>query len=266
MSGRSGVARYGTFGFREPWVDSYLKKLEEWWESEDMTLGVKQVPAFTHWLIDSEMIEASGRKVSVFSERIKPLYLSDRKLFWELIWINLSYNSRVVNWYANTTRWDVTYSKEELKQMISEEYQDLSEGVLGNVITALVNTFDKSPLGSEVKLGILEKKGRAVKGITKVGPGDRIHPMTVAYSLYKYVHENDHKTLTVSELYDDGCIGGPYKLFGITKSVLENTLRWLQENKNEIVQVELVAGLDNISLNEDLSPIQVLDYLKEAYI
>ena len=261
MNTRGGIDRYSTFGFREKWVDSYLKKLENWWESEDMTLGVKQVPAFTHWLIDCEMIEASGRKSTVFSNKIRGLYHPNNKLFWELIWVNLSYNSQIVSWYANNTRWGIKYTKEELRQMISEDFQGLSEGTLNNALGALVNTFDENPLGSELKLGLLETKGRAVKGITKIGPGDKIHPLTIAYSLYRYIQDKNRKTLTVSELYDDACIGGPYKLFGISKTVLENTLRWLQENKNELVRVELVAGLDNITLREDITPIQVIDYI-----
>lgn len=259
MSSRSGVDRYSTFGLRKRWMDSYLELLEDWWESENMSLGVKQVPAFAHWLFDCEIIEGKDRKPTIFSQKTKEMYYTDELLFWELLWVNLSYNSQVVKWYANTTRWDVNYTKEELKYMISEDFIDLSEGTLNNAVGALVNTFDESPLGSELKLGILEKKGRAVKGIKKTGPGNKIHPMTVVYSLYRFSEDKGRKELTVSELYEDGCEGGPYKLFGIPKSVLENTLRWVQENKEEIIMVELVAGLDNILLKEDTSSLQILD-------
>lgn len=262
MSKRSGIDRYSTFGLRKRWMDSYLELFEDWWGSENMTLGVKQVPAFAHWLIDGEMIEGKNRNPSIFSQKTKKLYYRDERLFWELLWVNLCYNSQVVKWYANTARWDVNYTKEELKYMISEDFPDLSEGTLNNAIGALVNTFDESPLGSELKLGVLEKKGRAVKNIRKSGPGDNIHPIAVAYSIYRYSEDKGRKELTVSELYEDGCEGGPYKLFGISKDVLENTLRWLQENKGEIVRVELVAGLDNIIIREDMSPLQILDMIK----
>ena len=55
--------------------------------------------------------------------------------------------------------------------------------------------------------------------------------------------------------------GDIYKQFGITKDVLGNTMRWLQENKNEVVRAELVAGLDNILLKEQVTSIDVLDLM-----
>lgn len=260
MGKRSGIDRYSTFGLRARWMESYLDLVEGWWESERMNLGTKQIPAFRNWLIDSEMIDAKNRTSTEFSKKTKVLYYDDNRLFWSLIWINLSHNSQVVRWYTKNTKWDAKYTKEGLIGMMSGEFS-ISRGTLRNPTGALVNTFDESPLGSELGLGILEKKGRATKSILKQGPGEKISPMAIAYSLYKYSEEKGRKVLTISELYDDGCIGGPYKQFGITKSVLENNLRWLQENKDEIINVELVADLDNISLKEEISSIQVLDRL-----
>lgn len=254
---RSGVDRYFTFGMRGKWIDSYLDLLEEWWESERMPLGVKQIPSFIHWLIDSEMID-NNRKITIFSEKAKEIYYKDPNLFWELIWINLSRNSQVVKWYINTTRWGIDYTKEELINLMLEDFPDLSEGTVNNCVTALINTFDMTLLGSEIGLGRLEKKGRAVKKIRKEGPEENIHPIAIAYSLYRYAEIKERSFFTVSELYEDGCKEGPYKLFGISKDTLERALKWLQEN-NKTVHVELVAGLDNISLKEDITPIQLLN-------
>ncbi|MFO7881761.1 MAG: DUF4007 family protein [Kosmotogaceae bacterium] len=257
MGRRSGVDRYSTFGMRGKWVDSYLGLMEEWWASERMTLGVKQVPAFTHWLIDAGMVD-SNKKATEFSNKAKNIYYKNPLLFWELIWINLAKNSQVVNWYTDTVRWSVDYSKEELIHLMMDDFPTLSEGTIYNAITALINTFDTTPLGDKIRLGILEKKGRAIKNIKKIGPESKIHPMAVAYSLYNHSEIKNRKYFTISELYEESCKSGPYNLFGISRSTLEKTLRWLQENE-KIITVELKADLENISLRDDMEPTQVVD-------
>jgi len=47
----------------------------------------------------------------------------------------------------------------------------------------------------------------------------------------------------------------------LPKERFQNILRTLQENKHGIVKVDLVMGLDNISLREDLTYTEVLKLL-----
>ncbi len=82
--------------------------------------------------------------------------------------------------------------------------------------------------------------------------------MAIAYSLYKFAEDKRRYDLTVAEFYKQDCEGGPYKLFGISKFAFENNLRTLQEEKNQIVRVDLAADLDNIFLREELTPIDIL--------
>ena len=49
-----------------------------------------------------------------------------------------------------------------------------------------------------------------------------------------------------------------YKLFGISKDKLERILRGLQEDKEQILRVDLVADLDNIYLRDDLSSLDIV--------
>ena len=62
----------------------------------------------------------------------------------------------------------------------------------------------------------------------------------------------------VSELYSKEFKGGPYKLFGISRDKLERILRGLQEDKEQILRVDLVADLDNIYLRGDLSSLDII--------
>ena len=94
-------------------------------------------------------------------------------------------------------------------------------------------------------------------------PCDDIHPISVAYSLFRFATDKNRFSFTVNDLYRDEEKGGPYKLFGISRGKFENSLRTLQENKNQPLQVDLVAGLDNISLRDDIDQNEILHMLME---
>ena len=111
------------------------------------------------------------------------------------------------------------------------------------------------------KIFIIEKKSN-IRYIKKLGTDD-IHPISIAYSLYKYAEFKKRYNFTVSEFYSENSDGGPYKLFGISKEIFENILRGLQENENQIVRVDLTANLDNIFLQENLTSIEILKMLTE---
>ncbi len=248
----SGIDRYSTFGMREGWVKSLLQKGEEWFEEE--SLGPKQLSAFIVWMRESEVLEntARVRKISKLGKRLMDIFRENEDFIWQIIWTNLFYNSNIVKWYLKNITWGVKASKKNLKEKLSQDFPDLSEGTLQNPLDALVNLFEyNSPIGDKLRLGIVERKGRETF-ISKLGT-DNIHPIAVAYSLYRYATLKNRYKFTVSEFYrEDNKDGGPYLLFGMSRPAFENTLRWLQENKKGLLSTELVADLDNIILSEDI--------------
>ena len=173
---------------------------------------------------------------------------------------NLYYNSNVFSWYLNNIEWGVVISKSEILELLLNSYEG-SKGTINNGILALFDTLDKSPLGKELKIGIIEKRGRE-RYVKKIGTDD-IHPLAVAYSLYKAAEHIGRIDFTVSELYKKEFKGGPYKLFGISKDKLKRILRGLQEDKEQILRVDLVADLDNIYLRDDLSSLDIVKIAKE---
>jgi len=250
----SGIDRYSTFGLRKEWLEGFLNDPEDWLENNN--LGPKQKPAIKWWLREADLL--SNNIPTNLIQVLQNIKLKKYHLIWEIIWINLYNNSIIVNWYCNIDFGK--YTKNELREMIKSDYSNYSEGTLSNPIDALINTFDNSPLGPNLMLGDLEKKGRQVISIRKLGT-DEIHPISIAYSLYKYAEYKKRYNFTVSEFYSENSDGGPYKLFGISKEAFENILRGLQENKNQIVRVDLTANLDNIFLQENLTSIEVLKLL-----
>ncbi|MCS7232383.1 MAG: phosphoadenosine phosphosulfate reductase family protein, partial [Elusimicrobiota bacterium] len=215
----SGIDRYSTFGFREPWLKEFFN-LEDKWFIENK-LGNKQLSAMTIWLRESEIIDKikKGNFITDLGVILKNIYEKEPLLAWKIIWVNLFYNSLIVNWFIKNLSSGISYDKKRLKELLNKSFPKLSEGTLKNPIEALLNTFENSPLGSTLKIGVIEKVGRE-RAIKKLGTDD-VHPIAVLYSLYRYAISKNRYRLTVSEFYrEDNKEGGPYLLFGISRYAL----------------------------------------------
>ena len=259
----SGIDKYSTFGLRQEWLEEFFLYGNDWLSNQN--LGPKQIPAVTNWLSEAELMDHKTKEIKELGIDLKEIYEIDPLFVWGVIWINLYYNSKVIGWYCDNMDWGVRVSKDELLATIMESFPDLSKGTLNNAISAMINMFGNSPLGDDLKLGILEKKGRAIKSIDKEGVGDNeLDILLIAYSLYKVKEHKSRLDFTVSELYDENCEGGPYKLFGLSESNFERVLRGLQQSNKDIVKVDLAADLDNIFLDEGFSCKDIIKFKKEG--
>ncbi|MEE0935321.1 MAG: phosphoadenosine phosphosulfate reductase family protein [Methanobrevibacter sp.] len=263
MSKRTtGIDKYSTFGLRQEWLEEFLYYGNDW--SDNQSLGPKQIPAVTNWLSEAELMVHKTKEMTELGFDLKEIYDTDPLFVWGVIWINLYYNSKVVGWYCNNVDWGVRLSKDDLLATIMESFPDLSKGTLNNAISALINMFDNSPLGDDLKLGIIEKKGRAVKSIDKDGVNNELDMLLVAYALYKFRDFKSRSDFTVTELYDENCEGGPYKLFGLSESEFERILRGLQQSNKDIIKVDLAADLDNIFLDDGVTCENIIKFKKEG--
>ena len=111
-------------------------------------LGPKQIPAMLNWLREAELVDLKEKKVTELAKILKPVYASNPLLVWQIIWTNLSFNSSIVNWYVTATKNDIKYTKNELVELLKEDYPNLKGATLKNPVDALVNTFVNSPLGT----------------------------------------------------------------------------------------------------------------------
>ena len=187
----SGVDRYSTFGLREEWLTSFFDLLDDWFSENSRLLGPKQIPAMLNWLREAELVDLKEKKVTELAKILKPVYASNPLLVWQIIWTNLSFNSSIVNWYVTATKNDIKYTKNELVELLKEDYPNLKGATLKNPVDALVNTLVNSPLGTtdayaddNLKMGLLEKKGASVISVQRYGTS-KVSQIVAAYSLYK---------------------------------------------------------------------------------
>lgn len=260
----SGVDRYSTFGLREEWLTSFFDLLDEWFSENSRLLGPKQIPAMLNWLREAELVDLKEKKVTELAKILKPVYASNPLLVWQIIWTNLAFNSSIVNWYVTATKNDIKYTKNELVELLKEDYPNLKGATLKNPVDALVNTFVNSPLGTtdvytdeNLKMGLLEKKGASVTSVQRYGTS-KVSQIVVAYSLYKNAEINNMYELTVTDIYEKGYMGVS-NIFNMDSESFMNALRGL--TTNEVLSADLLGGLENIHLASEFSSFDVLKRL-----
>lgn len=256
--GKIATSKYQTFGLRKEWLREYLVNPDFFFKSNNLRLGNRQLESMVVWLKDSNLLNAKKIPTKL-AKILKRINMSSEKLVWEIVWINLFYSVELIQWYIDNFKWNSTKTTKELIEQILSYSEYNKQRTTSNAVNSLVNMFDNSPLGGELGVGVIEKKNR-LRYLKKNGT-ENINPISIAYCLYIYSENTKQFDHNVSRFYKDDCFGGPYKLFGISKEKFENILRYLQENANGIVSVELSADLENIFLREELNSNDILDIL-----
>lgn len=248
----TGISGYGTFGLREEWLSEFFVWQNDYWRNH--ALGTKQVPSVKAWLKDSLLIDANAR-ITPLGEYLASIYQDNPDLIWEVIWINLSVYSPLIQWFINNVSPESSYSKSSLLDLYGEEYQE-GKTTFEYALGALFNLFTSSPIGEhfsqKVDMSKTEYKRSAYNDLSREA---------VAYSLYKYAEKVGTKSLRVSDLYQPDCKQGVYREFGIAKTALESQLRSLNSDTNRVLVAELNMGLDSITLRDDLNALEALKIL-----
>jgi len=244
-----GFNDYGDFGLRAVWLKSFFDKGAEWLNNNQ--LGSKQKISIKKWFRDSELIVKNNT-----TKLYTLLKDKNEKIQYEILFINLYYNSSLIKWYLDTIKFNDKFSSKELVE-IAKSKISLSENTIKHSINSLINLFDTTPLGKDLKIGYITKE-KNIRYIQKIG-SNNISNEAIVYSLYK-LKENLHRDdFRVSEFYDENFKGGPYKIFGIDKETLIKKLKFISED-TKLADVNLIQGLDNIFL-KDFTAIEVLEEL-----
>lgn len=246
------IKGYKTFGLRDEWVDEYVSDPENFWTST--LLGSAMFDSFKAWTKDAGLLNAKNQPTP-FGELMQKIYSENPTLFWEIVWINLTYSSFIVNRFVSRIAPGKSFDKKYLADEISAVESVSSLSTLNNAVGALMDMFKNSPIGEDLMQGEEFDKKRLRQAY------EDLSLEALAYSLYLYGEKNEISEFRVADLYNSDERKGVAMEFGIAKTDLIKKLRALSSDTNRILIAELNMGLDHITLRKDLTPISVLEIL-----
>ncbi len=246
-----GINAYQTFGLSTEWLGDYLREPRKWWTSN--SLGTRQFDAVQVWLGQAGVINRKSKTITDLGNKLRK-YGEQDPLTWMAIWSNLSVRSVLVRWFVRNLPFGRSYTRDELLDRLGDTS---SRRTRSNAIASLVNLLEKTPLGKQMGLGLVVRKGRVFKAIVKQGVSD-LPSMGILHSLYRLAEERERYSFSVSELCTTGT-GELTDLFGIQQTTLERCLRGLATRYRPFVRVEILRGLDNVYLEPTRTSEEVLD-------
>lgn len=180
---------------------------------------------------------------------------------WAVIWINLAYNSIIAKWYMLNVPAGEVYDKNELVFQLGDDY---SQSTRDNAITALLETFRHSPIGSVLKQGIPIASGNSYK-FSKQG-WNTPDAVAILYALYMWAEATGRYTFTLSQM--DVARGNadakgvdPVAIFGINPDRFKDILQDISLQFDKYIRTTFVADLDNVMLFPEISSLDVLDLI-----
>ena len=253
-SNKMKLVSYNNFGMNAGWTESFLSDPDVYFDENPDALHIKeQLPNFAKWLVQAGLLNNTKNKVATeIAKKMHEIYLDCPDIIWQIIWINLSYDSPIAKWYKENVDWELEFTQNDLEEMLKTSYPEVGAKTLHNILYALFRTFRESPIGADgqlINVSKLHYKKEANEYISKVA---------VAYSLYKYAESKSIKSLRVADLYTSDNLSGIYREFGIPKRELIDILHSLNSDANRLIIAELNMGLDNITLRDDISSTDVI--------
>lgn len=258
----SGIDRYSTFGLRDEWVNVFFDKGDSWFGSYP-NLGTKMIPAAINWLREAELIDFKEKNVSDKFHVVKELYNRDILAAWQVIWVGLCFNSAIVNSFVKSIKQEVLYSRDDLVAIMKEDYPLLNDNTIKNPTNALITMLRYSPLGylsneskhgKNIYVAELQMNGNITKGLKRITPGYIAAP-ALAYLIYKNAKATGNYDITVSDLLQSDGVN-PFTVFGMNSDNLISALKGLTQMG--VLSADLTGGLENVHINEDVSPDDVL--------
>lgn len=246
------IKGYKTFGLRDEWIDEYVSDPDNFWDST--LLGSAMFDSFKSWSKDAGILDAKN-KPTEFGKLLQTIYQDNPSLFWEIVWINLSYSSFIVNRFASLVKPGTIFDKKILVDTICASESVSSISTLNNAIGALMDMFKNSPIGEDLEQAQEFEKKHVRRAY------DDLSVEALAYSLYLYGEKSDTKEFRVSDLYNNDEAKGAFLEFGTSKNALIKKLRFLSSEMNRVIIAELNMGLDHITLRKDLNPVTALELL-----
>ena len=171
---------YQTFGLKENWINMLFLSNNNF--ITNCNLGKNQIISFFSYLKDLELYY--NKKLSDLFFLIKK-NKNNKVELWSIFLINLFFNSPT--FFTFTLLPKGKYSFIDLKNFYISIFKYNSIRTINSAITSLLSTFENTPIGNDLKIGIIikEKKRRSV---IKEG-GFKFNPYIILYAIYKYSYK-----------------------------------------------------------------------------
>lgn len=256
VDGYSGFSRYQTFGLRQEWLDGLMTHGVEWLASN--SLGNRQRDSALIWFREAGLVEPAAKggvyRFTELGELCRSHYITRPDVIWGVAFVNLAYGSGIVRWYVNEVPRG-EYTRSDLYERLSATCGDNRSS--RNGLAALLNFLRTTPIGTTYLMGVSHGIGQS-SSFRKAG-GASIPGAVVVYSLFRYAEQRRSSDFTVSQLLSEEAGGGPAREFGMSREALVAALRGIGAGAAaSFVHVDLLGGLDNISLDRSLSAFSAL--------
>ena len=259
-----GMNRYQHFGLRRPWLEHFFEHKEKCFTIGQ--LGTRQYDSLKVWLREAGLLSAAGKgiKAGVPTELFEKISFlgAGNPLVWAIVWTNLAYNSIISKWFMfNVPAGDI-FEKSELVFQLGDDY---SKSTRDNAVTALLETFRHSPIGSVLKQGIPIANGKSFK-FSKQG-WNTLDAIAILYSLYMWAEATGRYDFTLSQMEfargkTDTVGVDPISIFGINPDKFKDILQDIAIAYPEYIRTTFVADLDNVKLFSKYKSLDVLDLIK----
>jgi phosphoadenosine phosphosulfate reductase len=255
-----GMDHYKHFGFRKEWLEHFFFFFSECFSKN--VLGNLQYFALKAWVKEAGLLssankgEKSGMPTELF-EKLKPLGPYSTSV-WAVIWANLAYNSVITRWYMLSVPPGEVYDKNNLIFMLGDDY---SQSTRDNAVTALLETFRHSPIGSVLKQGIPVQVGGNWH-YAKDG-WETPDPVAILYSLYLYAEKTGRYTFSLKQMEEaknsPEAIGiDPVSVFGLKLGDIKGILQGIALQYKEYIRVSFVKDLDTVHLVQNVKSIDMI--------
>lgn len=247
-----GFFRYLTFGLRKEWVALFFHLKTD--VLKYPSLGPIQKDALYCYLKDVELLN-NKEDTSLFSKNISTLYKQegiDSEKLWSLLWMNLCFNSSLFRWYCQLPCRE--YTREDCVTLLADLHGKRNRSVT-NAYTALIGTLEKTPIGSDLRLGEIRKEG-ATRRIFKRG-GYPFPPAVVLYALYKYAERAGQYRISLEQIAASPF--SPHRLLAVDAEYVKRSL--LSLFAPDILTVNVQDDATMFLLNPGKNSLNVIEML-----
>ena len=240
------MCTYRNLGLKSEWLKIFFE--DPSFFSLNARLGKDMIQSFKLWGKDAELLNAKYLPMPCVA-RLVNLGVDSLKV-WGYLFVNLAYNSNLMNFFVKGCRFNEWYDNATLVKIFDD---GKSLRTKQGAVRALKSFLRYSPVGNEMGQGNFSFSGKNIVGVMRT-PWQNPEPLVILYSLYRFVaHVDNLFSFTLSELLDDErerAALSPQALFGLDKNILRPLLQGLATNYFSFISVDFNKGLmENIFLN-----------------